>query len=162
MFGCVGLRNKKYCILNKQYTKEQYEILVPQIIDSMIQAWTRWEFFSSAQSPFGYNETIANDYFPLTEEETITKWYNWESKSYDPNISSVSLIDMSDLPDISHVKDNILKQIFICKISSRPYRLVKEELNFYRKHWLSLPIYHPDIRHKNRIEIRDTYNFTLQ
>jgi len=26
-FGCVGLKKKKYCILNKQYTKEQYEKL---------------------------------------------------------------------------------------------------------------------------------------
>ena len=31
-FGCIGLRNKQYCILNKQYTKEEYEALVPQII----------------------------------------------------------------------------------------------------------------------------------
>src|SRR3990167_8934178 len=23
-FGCVGLRNKKYCIFNKQYTEEEY------------------------------------------------------------------------------------------------------------------------------------------
>src|SRR3989344_4578595 len=26
-FGCVGLKKKKYCILNKQYTKEEYEKL---------------------------------------------------------------------------------------------------------------------------------------
>lgn len=30
-FGCVGLRNKQYCILNKQYSKEEYEALVPRI-----------------------------------------------------------------------------------------------------------------------------------
>ena len=34
-FGCVGLRNKSYCILNKQYTKEEYETLVPRIIAHM-------------------------------------------------------------------------------------------------------------------------------
>ncbi|RME55830.1 hypothetical protein D6779_11765, partial [Candidatus Parcubacteria bacterium] len=32
LFGCIGLRNKQYCILNKQYTKEEYEKLVPKII----------------------------------------------------------------------------------------------------------------------------------
>ncbi|MFZ1019861.1 MAG: hypothetical protein WAN61_02635, partial [Minisyncoccia bacterium] len=31
-FGCVGLRNKKYCILNKQYSKEEYEKLKNKII----------------------------------------------------------------------------------------------------------------------------------
>ncbi len=30
-FGCVGLSNKKYCILNNQLTKEQYEKSVVQI-----------------------------------------------------------------------------------------------------------------------------------
>ncbi|MEK9130279.1 MAG: hypothetical protein AAB526_02685, partial [Patescibacteria group bacterium] len=30
LFGCVGLRHKQYCILNKQYTKEEYEELVPK------------------------------------------------------------------------------------------------------------------------------------
>jgi hypothetical protein len=35
LFGCVGLRNKKYCILNKQYTKEEYEELIPKIIQHM-------------------------------------------------------------------------------------------------------------------------------
>jgi len=34
-FGCVGLRKKKYCILNKQYSKEEYEKLVAQIKDDM-------------------------------------------------------------------------------------------------------------------------------
>ncbi|MDD5750821.1 MAG: hypothetical protein PHU56_04260, partial [Candidatus Pacebacteria bacterium] len=35
LFGCVGLKNKQYCILNKQYTKEQYEALLPRIIQHM-------------------------------------------------------------------------------------------------------------------------------
>jgi len=35
LFGCIGLRNKEYCILNKQYTKEEYELLVPKIIEKM-------------------------------------------------------------------------------------------------------------------------------
>ncbi len=30
-FGCVGLKNKKYCILNNQLTKEQYEKAVKEI-----------------------------------------------------------------------------------------------------------------------------------
>ena len=37
-FGCIGLRNKQYCILNTQYTKEDYEEIVAQIIESMKQS----------------------------------------------------------------------------------------------------------------------------
>ncbi|MDP2669631.1 MAG: hypothetical protein Q8O99_01100 [bacterium] len=35
MFGCSNLRNKQYCIFNKQYTQEEYEQLVPKIITHM-------------------------------------------------------------------------------------------------------------------------------
>jgi hypothetical protein len=35
LFACTGLRQKSYCILNKQHTKEQYEELVPKIIEHM-------------------------------------------------------------------------------------------------------------------------------
>ncbi len=35
LFGCIGLRNKQYCILNKQYTEEEYEKLLPKIIRHM-------------------------------------------------------------------------------------------------------------------------------
>lgn len=31
IFGCIALRNKKYCILNKQYSKQEYEELIPKI-----------------------------------------------------------------------------------------------------------------------------------
>lgn len=37
LFLCSGLRNASYCILNRQYTKEEYELLVPKIIEKMIQ-----------------------------------------------------------------------------------------------------------------------------
>ncbi|EKD30199.1 MAG: hypothetical protein ACD_78C00121G0001, partial [uncultured bacterium (gcode 4)] len=65
LFACTWLRNKSYCILNKQYTKEEYEELVPKIIEHMMTSpltrgdWGgfEWgEFFPSSISPFGYNE----------------------------------------------------------------------------------------------------------
>ena len=34
-FGCVGLYKKQYCIFNKQYTKEDYFILVEKIKKQM-------------------------------------------------------------------------------------------------------------------------------
>src|SRR3989344_2776508 len=36
-FGCVGLRNTNYAIFNKQYSKEEYQKLVPKIIEHMNQ-----------------------------------------------------------------------------------------------------------------------------
>lgn len=34
-FGCVNLYQKDYCIFNKQYTKEEYEIIVPKLIQEL-------------------------------------------------------------------------------------------------------------------------------
>ena len=36
-FACIGLLRQQYCILNKQYTKAEYEALVPKIIEQMRQ-----------------------------------------------------------------------------------------------------------------------------
>ena len=70
LFGCDGLRNKQYCIFNKQYTKEEYEVLVTKIIGHMQQTGERGEFFPSSMSSFGYNETVANEYYPINKEES--------------------------------------------------------------------------------------------
>ncbi len=35
IFGCVGLRKKQYRILNKAYSKEEYESLIPKIVVHM-------------------------------------------------------------------------------------------------------------------------------
>jgi len=72
-FGCIGLRNKSYCILNRQYTKEEYESLLPKIIAHMTSSKERGEFFPVTLSPFAYNETMANEYFPLNKGEAIQR-----------------------------------------------------------------------------------------
>ncbi|MCX6807923.1 MAG: hypothetical protein NTZ80_03975 [Patescibacteria group bacterium] len=89
-FACIGLRRKQYCILNKQYSKQEYEELVPRIIEHMQKStplsppysrgeaseasrgveWPEWgEFFNPRLSNFCYNETVAVEYFPLTNKE---------------------------------------------------------------------------------------------
>lgn len=69
-FGCVGLRNAKYCILNKQYTKEEYEKLVPKIIEHMKETGEWGKFFPMELSPFEYEETIAPDFYPEGANKT--------------------------------------------------------------------------------------------
>lgn len=65
LFGCIGLRRNKYCILNKQYTKEKYGAMVPLIIEHMRKTGEYGEFFPIETSPFKYEDTVANDYCPL-------------------------------------------------------------------------------------------------
>ncbi len=157
LFGCVWLRNKEYCIFNKQYTKQEYEELIPQIITHMQETWERWEFFPSNMSPFGYNETLAQEYFPLTKDAAIGQWFHWMEKEYPINIPQwMETIQAQDLPEqIKNIDDSILKKTIICESSWKPFRIVKPELEIYIKYNLPLPLKHPDVRHAERMKLRN-------
>lgn len=155
-FWCVWLRNAQYCILNTQYTKEEYEILVPQIIQQMQEAWERWEFFNASLSPFCYNETVAQDYYPLTRQEALQRWCKRLESETPINIpNGTNTIEWKNIPNtIQEIDDTILSQAIICETSWRPFRIIKPELEFYRKHAISLPRKHPDVRHQERLAQR--------
>lgn len=170
LFGCVGLKDKKYCVFNKQYSKEEYEELVPRIIDHMntcrdktcLVSTGEWgEFFPSYISPFGYNETIAMDYFPLTKKDVETKdflslqgfkWCDFEN----PLPVVEKIIPANLLPNtISEIPDDILNWAVECEITKKPFKIIKPELDFYRKMNLPIPHLHPDERHKIRMAKRN-------
>ena len=175
IFGCVGLRNKQYCILNKQYAKEEYETLVPKIIkhmndmpyiDQKGRIYKYGEFFPPELSPFAYNETIAQEYFPLTKDEAIKKGYSW--KDPEPRNYTITL-KTEDIPDhIKDVKDSILNDIIQCahhelghsvskcnEQCTEAYRIIPQELDFLRKMNLPLPRLCPNCRHYQRIKQRN-------
>ena len=175
LFGCVGLNHKQHCILNKQYTKKEYEKLVPRIIEKMqipqpplsrgqsVSPLDKgdlgdceWgEFFSSSLSPFGYNGTVAQEYFPLTKEEALSKGFNWSD--YEPEFPKVEKIIPADLlPDaINQIPDDILNWAIQCEVTGKPFKIIKPELDFYRKMNLPIPRRHPDQIHKDRMALRN-------
>ncbi len=152
-FWCVWLKNKQYCIFNKQYSKEDYNKIVPKIIDHMMKTWEWWEYFPSSISPFWYNESTSSYYFLLTQEEAIKKWFNWST--YEPPFPNVEkIISANMLPDnISSIPDDILNRAIECEATKKPFRIIKQELDFYRKHNLPIPRIHPDERHKHRLNL---------
>jgi hypothetical protein len=151
----MGLRHAEYCIFNKQYTKEEYEELVPKIIEHIRSTGEWGQFLPSALSPFAYNETIAQEYHPLSQEEAYQKGHRWK-ENIDEQMEVEKVIPGDQLPDdISQVPDDVLNWAVRCKVSNRPFRIVKRELDFYRDHNLPLPQLHPDERHKNRMALRN-------
>jgi hypothetical protein len=153
LFACVGLRSKQYCILNKQYTKEEYEELVPKIIqhmndmpyvDKMGRVYEYGEFFPPELSPFSYNETIAQEYFPLTKEEAINQGYSWkeeETRNYQITLKT------EDIPDnIKDVNDEILEQVIQCGHNSTPRPPGTPEFN-------TPPSGHPSTRGELNLEL---------
>ncbi|PID70174.1 hypothetical protein CSB37_03280 [bacterium DOLZORAL124_38_8] len=156
-FGCVGLKHKQYCILNKQYTKEAYEELLPKIISHMKQTGEWGEFFPAELSPFAYNETVAQEYYPLTKKEAEKRGYKWKDEPINKKYETLKQsFDWSQIPDdIQEVGDDILTKVLFCECSGKPYQIQKAELKFYRKMNLPIPHLHPDERHKDRMKLRN-------
>ena len=154
LFGCVGINKKKYCILNVQYTEEEYKKLREKIITHMKSTGEFGEFFPFSYSPFDYNETYAQDLFPLTQSDAEALGATW-NESMDRPPANVDGIQAADLPDrISEVEDSILQQAIICEVSGRPYKIKDEELEVYRRMSIPLPRRHPEVRFQERLQQR--------
>lgn len=136
LFGCVGLMKASYCIFNKQYSPEEYEKLVAQIIEHMKKTGEWGEFFPISLSPFAYNETLAQDYFPLTKEAALAKGYKWKDELQKP----------SQAPS---------KDVLLCPACNKNFKLVVQEIAYYKKQGLPIPINCPDCRHRVRMNMRN-------
>ncbi len=153
-FGCAGINNKKYCILNKQYEKEEYEKLKKEIIAELQREGIYGEYFPPALSPFGYNDTLAQEYFPLSEQEAKEKGFNWQtaiSRTY-----GKETIKENEMPEtIEEVTEGILKEVLVCKDCKKNFRIAKSELDFYKR--IGIPLPHKDFecRHQDRMKKRN-------
>jgi hypothetical protein len=154
-FWCIGLVNKEYCVLNKQYTKDEYNKLLPKILEYIQETWEIWGFFPANISLFWYNETVAMEYFPLNKEQAIKQWFN-RSNYNQPFPKVEKIIPANKLPEnIKDIPNDILNWAIECEITKKPFRIIKQELEFYRKHNLGVPKRHPDQRHLDRMKLRN-------
>ncbi|MBI3619189.1 hypothetical protein HY213_04130 [Candidatus Peregrinibacteria bacterium] len=154
-FGCICLRNARYCILNKQCTKEEYDAIAPKMIDHMRRTGEWGEFHPIESSPFAYNESVAMDYVPLTKEEVLKHAWMWRDRS-DEKLKVERMIPCHALPDsIADIPDDIFNWAIQCEATKRPFRIIKQELDFYRSQNLTIPHLHPDERHRLRMLMRN-------
>ena len=168
-FGCIGLRQKQYCIFNKQYSKEEYKQIVPRIIKQMNdmpyvdkkgRVYRYGEFFPVELSPFSYNETIAQEYFPLKKEEIEERGYKYkdlEKREYKIDVKNEDLAD-----NIKDVNEDVLGKAIDCihkgkcnEQCTEAFKITEEELKFYKRMNLALPRICPNCRHYNRLKQRN-------
>lgn len=149
-FGCVGLKKKKYCILNKQYTKEEYEKLREQIINDMKERGEYGRFLPYSMSPGPFNFSTSYLYFPKTTKEEILKLGGYWQEVDESNIEG---IPTDKLPDsINDIDDAICSQALICPETGWRFNISQNELNFYKQNNIPLPRYHFDVRIKELIK----------
>lgn len=159
LFGCVGLRKAKYCILNKQYSETEYFSLRDKIIAHMKKTDEWGEFFPSQYSQFPYNHSLAQEYFPLTASQSAAKGLQWiEVDDFELARDKIAseIHSYYSLPEtITGVDQTILQQVLVCKKSYKKYKIQSAELAFYQQMDLPIPQHHYDIRHQARHDLRN-------
>lgn len=152
-FGCIGLRKAKYCILNKEYPKESFDKLRIEIVESMKREGVYGQFFPPSLSPFGYNETLAKNYFPLSKDEATKKGFRWQEQ--ESGTYGKETVKKDEMPStIEEVGDDMLNEILVCEDCGKNFRIIKPELEFYRKMCLPLPRKDFECRHQARMAKR--------
>lgn len=149
-FGCIGLRNKSYCILNRQYTKEDYFEQIEKIKQKMIEDGTYGQFLPYSMSLCDYTHSTGMIYIDNPNKELIKKLGGyWIDEKH--TIIEGSTVD--EMPDsIFEVDESICTKGFICPKTGWRFNIAKEELAFLKRKKVALPREHFDIRTKKRME----------
>jgi len=160
----IGLQRASHCILNKSYSKNEYDSLPWKLIDHMKSTGEWGEFFSASMSPFWYNESAAQEYFPLMKEEAIQKWYKWKEdrvgKEYQWTVYIPLPISNYDETKVSkeEAKQNInecLQWVIKCEVTGKPFKITSQELLFYIENGYQIPTKHHLVRYKERMSQRN-------
>lgn len=149
-FGCVGLKKKKYCILNKQYTKEEYDKLKNEIINKMKKDEEYGKFLPYSMSPGPFNFSTSSLYFPnISKEEILSLGGYWK----DIDESNIEGMLTNELPDsIDDVDESICTQALICPETGWRFNISNDELEFYKQYNIPLPRKHFDVRTRELIK----------
>ncbi len=149
-FGSVGLKKKKYYILNKQYTKEEYEKLRQKIISDMKLNGEYGKFPPYSMGLCDFTLSTGMIYASDTTRELIESQGGiWDSHTE----VIVEGKSASELPDhIKNTDDSVIKTALICPVTSWRFNIAEEELRFLRNKNIALPRVHFDVRTKERMK----------
>ena len=150
LFACVGMRKSAYCIFNKQYSKEEYVVLRDKIIAHMKKTSEYGEFFPLGHSTYTYNESVAQQWYPMSREQVLAKgWRQWQDAM--PGIFGKETVAWP----VAENSPDITKEILACTECRKNYKIIKQELEFYKKMNVPLPRFCPDCRFYKRIALRN-------
>lgn len=100
----------------------------------------------------------------MTQEDVEAKgwtWYDGENKNtYMGAYTEALPIREYDEKVVGPEKaqkniDTVLSGIFQCEVSGKPFKIIRQELAFYIENGMNLPTKHPDVRHAERMNIRN-------
>ena len=113
-------------------------------------------------SPFAYNESTSQEHDSLTKSEALALGYRWKDSE-----EKAARIDIraDNLPD--HIKDtneDILSKTIGCMhngecphLCTEGFRVIKQELDLYRRINVPLPRLCPNCRHYERLKLKNPW-----
>jgi len=147
-FGCVGLRHKRFCLFNKQYSEEEYWRRVDELKCAMSD---RGEYGRPFPMGFGLNyfpESGSVVYFGATTDD----WEKTGAQKFEASdagaFGTLSLDDprmreIDQLPDhIRDLSDDWIGQPIADRAINRPFALTKSEVDYLKKFNLAAPRRH--------------------
>ncbi len=134
-FGCIGLRNKEYCILNKQYSKDEYFIKLEQILNDM------------------KNQNILGNFFP---DDCSHLYKSYSKRQLMENADELNILEFYKeiLKKLNNQENLDNSMIINCISSNKKFLLQKQEIDFYKKTKLPIPRLHPETREFLRLASR--------
>lgn len=143
-FGCIGIKKKKHCILNKEYSKDEYEKLKAEIVENMKRDGEYGKFLPYNMGLCEYNFTTACIYLPDVKKEKILEL---EGYWLDEDLSSNEGMPTLDLPDsILDTTEDISTKALICPETKYRFNIAPSEYEFHKRKKLALPRIHFDLR----------------
>jgi hypothetical protein len=154
-FGCISLKKKEFCILNKQYSEEEYWSKLDQIKCQMLDKGQYGEYFPTTFSTSYVPECGAYLYAGADPEDIEKLGGN----VFDPNeynATGLEEVDLSqakstdDIPDsIQDVGDEWAGKLIYDKDVNRTFAMLKPEIEHYRELNIAPPAEHFILRVKN-------------
>ncbi len=137
LFGCVGLKGKSYCILNRQYEEKEYFRLRNGILEYLKNGggWGNIDIFRTMILP--YNLSLANIFMPLGRIQAHLFGHIWKEET--SNVSALRFASAND-------------DFLVCEISGVPFQFSDYEREFSSEFKIAIPERSPVQRFKERLE----------
>lgn len=140
-FGCIGLKNKQFCVFNEQYEKEAWFAKVDELFTDMEHQGDLGKTFPATMSPFYFNDTVAYLIDPtFTKEEVTAAGYLRRDAPVQVDIpAEAELISVDELEKYERYQDDTryIDPAILTKIihddEGNVYRIVKMEYEFLMK-----------------------------
>ncbi len=147
-FGCIGLRNKKFCIFNKQYSEEEYWEKLDEMKTAMLARGEYGEFFSPQISPFAYQNSTAMEFPGFEDVENAEKYgYSTSTEKESSQKTDGEILESRNVPeDIKDITYDILTKVIFDEKNNRKFRYFQGEIDFCKQYNLALPTEHYSVR----------------